>query len=149
MTDRLSEKRNFLCRVTYFFSPQFCNQSQRLNLLNSLFVQRLLYFEWKSYCLDRPQRNYRNKSNNAHFVHSFHLLKIHFAPCNILGLLRDTWEVINVEKKAFVAKKLLLLLLFEEVLHNLLSLLLSQDRSTEKLQLPSLWPCAPKPWVCR
>lgn len=101
MTDRPSEKRNCLCRVTYFFFPQFCHQSWRLNLLNSLFVQRLLYCEWKSYCLDRLQRNDRNGSNNTHFVHSFHLLKIHFAPCNILGLLRDTWEVISVEKKAF------------------------------------------------
>lgn len=101
MTDRQSGKRNFLCRVTYFFFPQFCHQSWRLNLLNSLFVRRLFYCEWKSCCLDRLQRNDRNRSNNTHFVHSFHLLKINFAPCNVLCLLRDTWEVISVEKKAF------------------------------------------------
>lgn len=100
-TDGQAGKRNFLCRVTYFFSP-FCHQSQRWNLLNSLFVQRLLCCEWKSYCFDRLQRNDCNKSRNIDFLHSFHLLKIHFAPCNVLGLLRDTWEVNSVMKKAFV-----------------------------------------------
>lgn len=114
-TDRQAGKKNFLCRVTYFFFPQFCHRSWRWNLLNSLFVQRLLYCEWKSYCFDRLQRNDRNKndhnkSNNIYFLHSFHLLRIHFAPCNVLGLLRDTWEVNSVAKKAFVTTITLLLL---------------------------------------
>lgn len=30
------------------------------------------------------------KNSDLYFLHSFHLLKIHFTPCNVLGLLRDT-----------------------------------------------------------
>lgn len=108
-TDGQTGKRNLLCRVTYFLFFQFCHQSWRWNLLNSLYKGCFIVSE-NHIALTDYKENDRNRSNNIYILCSFCLLKIHFAPGNILGLLRDTRGVNGIVKKAFVTTITLLLL---------------------------------------